>query len=132
MSKFGSPQIDLFASRVNKKCKVFVSWFPDPDAISTDAFTIYWGDFFFYAFPPFSVILRMLHKIKNESAQGIVEVPSWPAQPWYPLYKSLLVCNPIIFRPQKDLLFSFNRDPHPLWKNLSLEAGILSGRPSKN
>ena len=78
-----SPDIDLFASRLNKQVERFVSWKPDPDAIFIDEFTISWRDLFFYAFPPFSVISKCLHKIRTEGAEGIVIISLWPTQPWF-------------------------------------------------
>ncbi|XP_043270501.1 uncharacterized protein [Venturia canescens] len=67
--RLGKPQIDLFASRVNAKCKRFVSWFRDPESSATDSFTIQWSDFAIaYAFPPFSVIPRVLRKMREEGA----------------------------------------------------------------
>lgn len=56
---FGSPNIDLFASRNNTKCAKFVSWLPDPEACAIDAFTLDWSDTFFYAFPRFPLILSV-------------------------------------------------------------------------
>lgn len=52
---FGPFDVDLFASKNNTKCKKYVSWLPDPEAIAVDAFTLNWSDSFFYAFPPFIV-----------------------------------------------------------------------------
>ena len=43
-SKFGSPEIDLFASRLNNQLKRYVTWLPDPNAESVDAFTLDWGN----------------------------------------------------------------------------------------
>ena len=62
---WGKPEIDLFASRLNKQHPCYVSWKPDPGASFTDAFTISWSDYYFYAFPPFSIILRCLQKIEQ-------------------------------------------------------------------
>ncbi|KAI8427326.1 hypothetical protein MSG28_001905 [Choristoneura fumiferana] len=68
VNKFGIPNIDLFASRANAKCPIYISWKPDPDASNIDAFTITWTNHFFYAFPPFSLILKCIQKIKNDKA----------------------------------------------------------------
>ena len=38
--EFGNPEIDLFASRINKKCKKYVSWLRDPGSVAVDAFTL--------------------------------------------------------------------------------------------
>lgn len=124
---FFNPLIDLFATRINTKCSNFVSWFPDPDAITIDAFTISWKSKDFYAFPPFSQIPKVLHKIQQEKARGIVVVPWWPTQPWFPLFNDMLECAPIMFTPHIDLVFSSHRQPHPLWRHLTLAAGLLSG-----
>ncbi|XP_043482415.1 uncharacterized protein LOC122511321 [Leptopilina heterotoma] len=67
---FGPFKIDLFASTANKKCKKFISWKQDPNSYAIDAFTVNWNGFKFYAFPPFSVILRTLQKIITDKAEG--------------------------------------------------------------
>lgn len=71
-AKFGIPSIDLFASRLNAKCKDYVSWIKDPGSVAVDAVIINWNKFFFYAFPPFILIIRVLQKIKAEGARGVV------------------------------------------------------------
>ncbi len=100
---FGKPTIDLFASRSNRKCERYVSWKKDPESEAVDAFTLTWTHLEFYAFPPFSLVLKTLRKIKRDRAEGILVVPDWPSQPWYPLFCSLLISDPIIFKPNKNL-----------------------------
>lgn len=130
--QFFVPEIDLFASRLNAKCKKFISWHRDPEASYVDAFTVDWSKFKFYAFPPFSVIFKCLQKIISEGAKGILVVPRWPTQPWYPVFQSMLTTNTIILEPNIDLLFSIDRTiPHPLWPQLTLEVGVLSGKLCK-
>lgn len=130
VNTLGKPQIDLFANRNNTKCQDYVSWLPDPDAFSIDAFTLKWLDTFFYAFPPFALLSRVLQKIKREKAVGIVVAPLWPSQPWYPLFTSMIISQKITLKPRSNLLLSPSRDPHPLHKSLTLVAAILSGRHS--
>lgn len=127
IQQLGQPEIDLFASRTNAKCETFVSWRPDPDAITVDAFTISWQDNFFYAFPPFSLILRCLQKIVLDKAVGILVFPLWPSQAWYPQLKSMLVSEIVIIKANKDILSSRFRTHHPLYKSLTLGAAKLSG-----
>ena len=38
-ARWGTPDIDLFASRLNAKLPQYVSWKPEPDAVAIDAFT---------------------------------------------------------------------------------------------
>jgi hypothetical protein len=61
-----TPEIDLFASRLNAKTDKFVSWHPQPGAITYDAFTVSWADLQCYAFPPFSLLPRVLAKILKD------------------------------------------------------------------
>lgn len=130
-SRFGKFDIDLFATNINKKCEKFVSWHRDPESFVVDAFTIRWHQYYFYAFPPFSLILRVLNKIINDKATGVLIVPHWPTQSWYPLFKSLLMETPIYLSPKSDLLLSPFREPHPLCDKLTLVAGKLYGGLSK-
>lgn len=128
VEKWGWPDIDLFASRNNAKVSTFCAWKRDPDALFIDAFTLNWKKHFFYAFPPFSVIARVLQKIQLEKTVGILVVPLWPTQPWFPLFKLMLIDEPITFLPASDLLLSPCRSlKHPLAEKLTLIAGKLSG-----
>jgi ribonuclease HI len=127
---FGSPNIDLFASMNNAKCKRFCSWKPDPTSEAVDAFTICWSNEHFYAFPPFSLMSRVLQKIYNDQATGIVVAPYWSTQPWFPKFVSMLKCRPMVLQPNQCMLSSPFREFHPLYNHLSLIAGILSGKPS--
>lgn len=127
---FGCPEIDLFASRNNAKCDLFISWKQDPDAFAVDAFTINWQFKYFYAFPPFSLVLKCIRKIIDDKATGILVFPYWPSQPWFPLLQSVLV-SPILFlNPSKYLLQSNFREHHPLHTTLTLGAAKLCGRRS--
>ncbi|XP_046468122.1 uncharacterized protein [Neodiprion pinetum] len=91
ISEFGKPKLDLFASRINAKCQAYCSWHRDPDALAIDAFTINWKSKYFYAFPPFALVLRFLRKVIADRACGIAIVPNWPSQPWFPIFMDLLV-----------------------------------------
>lgn len=129
---FGHPEIDLFATRSNAKCKKFLAWKNDPEALAIDAFTVNWHPLgLFWAFPPFALILKALKKIVVDRATGIIIVPYWTSQPWFPLLMSLLIEKPLIFKPSPNLLLSPCRSiQHPLAGKLSLMAGKLSGNLS--
>ena len=101
-NKFGSPEIDLFASRLNKQYAKYSSWRPDPEALFVDAFSVNWNNLFFYAFPPFSLIGRCLEKLHANQAEGILIVPRWMSQSWYPKLLRLLVEASIVIHPKKE------------------------------
>ena len=64
ISKFQfQPELDLLASRLNVQLPVFVSYHPNTEAMHINAFSISWQSRPFYAFPPFAVIGKALHKI---------------------------------------------------------------------
>lgn len=130
IERLGSPNVDLFASRTNAKCPCFASWKQDPDATYIDAFTIDWRNINFYAFPPFSLILKCLRKIVDDNANGILVFPYWPSQPWYPLLKNLLASEIVYFTPNNNILKSPFRSLHPLHATLTLAAARLCSKPS--
>lgn len=126
--KFGKPAFDLFASSQNFKCSRYASWKLDPFSEVIDAFTFNWRNLNFYAFPPFSMITRVLQKIVTDKAEGILVVPLWQSQPWYPLWSKLIVSDKIFFGPDQYLLHSPFRMYHPLHADLVLVAAKLSGK----
>jgi hypothetical protein len=87
---WGSPEVDLFASRLNYRLPRYVSWGPDPGAWKIDAFSFSWGEsnLFFYVFPPFSLLARVARKILLEGPRAILLGPDWKTQPWQALVAS--------------------------------------------
>ncbi|XP_063915486.1 uncharacterized protein LOC135131605 [Zophobas morio] len=73
----------------------------------------------------FNQILEKFHE-----AKGILVVPDWPSQPWYPLFNKLLTTTPLKLGPDINLLSSPFRATHPLSATLALMAGSLSGKLS--
>ena len=124
------PEIDLFASRLNKQLPVFRSFRPDPEASFINAFSILWANKKLYCFPPFSCILQVLQKIIQDQATCVVVVPDWPTctQAWYPLLTSLFILPPVKLRLSKNLLRlpATPTTVHPLHKNMSLLICLLS------
>ncbi len=95
------PDVDLFASRINNQVDIYVSWKSDPHALFIDAFTVTWAGFTnSYAFPPFCLIPRCLHKVVQEKNTMIMLVPVWPTQ-LHPTFK---------FINQEPQGFPFNRE----------------------
>ena len=127
-NKFGMPEIDLFASRLNAQLPRFVSWHPDPDAEAIDALAYYWGDKFFYAFPPFCLVGQCIQKVLVDRAEGLMILPVWPTQPWYSMLLQLLTREPVILPKSKHLLINaMTGETHPM-TNLKLMCCSVSGR----
>ena len=127
---FGSPAIDLFASRLNKQVTTFVSWKSDPDALFIDAFSRPWHVLNFYAFPLFSGIWHCINKIKQEKVQGMKILPLWPAQTWFPIALQMMTSVPVQLPPDC-IHLPYTNKKHPLHKTLQLMACQLSGDPLK-
>ena len=128
---FGTPAIDLFASRLNSQLPIYASWHPDPGARFTNAFSFTWSDTNnAYAFPPFSVIGTILRKIQQDRANILLIAPLWPTRTWFSRALQLLTDHPRLL-PRNCL--TLPQDPqmsHPLAHKLTLAAMPLSGNPS--
>ncbi len=127
------PDIDLFASRLNNKLERYVSWKPDPGAIAIDAFSINWATERFYAFPPFSLLTKVLQKVGEDVAEGILIMPMWSTQPWYSVAMQMLIDHPRILPQMHQLLYLKHKvdKVHPLQQKLKLLACHLSGDHSR-
>ena len=66
-----------------------------------------------------SCILQTIQKIKQEKAIGMLVIPNWPTQLWYPLIALLLLHPPLVCLPSKRLLHlpAVPKDLHPLAKD---------------
>ncbi|XP_074640019.1 uncharacterized protein LOC141911049 [Tubulanus polymorphus] len=118
---FGNPLLDLFATRFNRRCPLFVSPFPDAEAWGVDAFSLDWSGMHAYAFPPTPVLPRLLDQIERSVNCNIVLVaPCWPAQKWFLPLLNLLCDNPRILPNFPSLLSQgiFRHHPNSQWLNL--------------
>lgn len=118
----GFPSIDLF-TYINNKCTTYV--FLASGSVFNGSRCIYLEHFIcFYAFLSFSLVLRTLRKIINDQAEGIVVVPYWPSQSWFPLFNQLLITSPLFSGPHFNLFSCPFRDNHPLAGTLILHQKI--------
>jgi len=78
------PTTDLFASPANSLCDQFVSLHYYPEALATNAFSMKWSNMSVLIFPPFALIGRVLRKLTEDRPTGLLVVPEWKTQPWYP------------------------------------------------
>lgn len=131
-SLWDSPEIDMFASRLNSQLSRFVSWKPDPEAEFIDAFAMNWSDLYFYAFPPFSLIPRLLVKLREEESECILIAPIWLTQSWFTTVMEHLIQDPYILPVHERLLtIPGTQKVHPLHRKLTLMVCRLSGKHYK-
>jgi hypothetical protein len=127
-SMWGVPQVDLFATRHNNKCPLFVSPVPDERAWAVDALSLDWSDLVAYAYPPTALIPLVLQKIIGSTTRILLIAPLWPRRSWFPLLLELLEEPPwqlplwrkLIQQPHNGL---FHQSPEVL----NLHAWPLSG-----
>ena len=127
------PDIDLFASRINNQFEKYMSYKPDPYALAIDAFSESWSNLNFYAFPPFSLLTRVLKKIREDQATGVIVAPLWRAATFFPVLMQSVVDFPVAISARNNLL-RLPENPkiiHPLARRLRLLVCLVSGQDSK-
>ena len=98
-------QINLFATSANLQCSVFFSPFRDPLAAGTDAFLQRWDGLQAYAFPPWSVVPRVVAKLRESPGMELTLIaPYWPQRPWFPDLLHLSLEPPVALPLRRDLL----------------------------
>ena len=98
-------QINLFATSENRQCSIFFSPFWDPLAAGTDEFLRSWDGLQAYAFPPWSIIPRVLAKLRESRGTELTLVaPYWPQRPWFSDLLHLLLEPPVVLPMRPDLL----------------------------
>ncbi len=95
IQEWGSPQVDLFATRRNNQLPVFVSPVPDTLALDYDALSVDWTGLDLYAFPPPILLGRVLAKVRRQPCRMTLVAPGWTAQSWFPRLFPLLVEVPV-------------------------------------
>lgn len=70
----------------------------------------------------------VLKKIQVDNATGILIVPNWKSQAWFPMFKELTTSKIITLKPNKySLICPFTRVKHPLQDKLMLIIAVVSG-----
>ena len=126
----GIPEIDLFASHLSNQVPAYMSWRPNPYIIAVDALQQPWHGHLLYAFPPFSLITRVLSKIRRERVLVILITPAWNSQPWYAMLLQMLIRKSFLLPSHVDLLKDPMHKPHTLLLNQSLR--LVAWRISGN
>ena len=91
-SPWGTPTCELFANRLNHHLPRYMSPCPDDQAYALDALVCPWPNEVLYAFPPFTLLDRVLLKILQERPRTLLLVaPSRPTATWFPTLQDLTV-----------------------------------------
>ena len=108
------PPVDMFATRYNCKLTKFVSPVPDPNAWVVDALTVSWENLDMYAFPPVSLLGKVISKLSDHLYKGVILIaPGWPNMPWFWDLVDLSSQIPICLPSHPDLVSQpFNRARH--------------------
>ena len=124
--EWGTPEVDLFANRLNHKLPIYMSWHRDPGAIAIDALNSSWQGYkYLYVFCAFSLIPRVINKINrlNHPVQLLMVIPFWPSQLWWIPLMDMIIAPIMILPPVDNILFLPHKPQvkHPL-KSLNLVA----------
>ena len=127
LSMTGFPNVDLFATRLNKRLPLYVSPIPDANALAIDAMSVNWDGMHAYAFPPFALIPVIINKIRQHHCKIVLVAPLWAEMSWFPDILRLLVAPPIRIPSVQNLLTQVDqRLVHQNPGNLKLHAWSLS------
>jgi hypothetical protein len=81
ISRLGvTPDIDLFASRINYQIEPHVPFHPDPGAIAVNTEYVMEELSTLYMFPPFCLISIILQKVQEEQCTVVLVIQRWPTQ----------------------------------------------------
>jgi hypothetical protein len=83
--KWGVLQIDWFASDHNAKLPTYWSRFWNEGCAGVDAFSESWSCTLGLFVPPISIISRVIHKMIQDKARGVLIVPQWFSAPFWPI-----------------------------------------------
>ena len=97
-----------------------------------DAFSFRWEGFRGYAFPPISLIPRILYKVRQDRATFLLIAPWWPKRTWFLEMITLVAGYPRILPVPRDVISQpISGTLHPWPASLHLTAWPLSERPER-
>jgi hypothetical protein len=123
------PIVDWFASEANHQLPRFFVWHPTQPSLAegVNAFMVSWRQTPGYVFPPFSLLPRIIRKVKDDNAQVLLLHPNWPGAPWYPSLQKITVMQLSIPASADVLRYPDHPDlRHPM-TDLQLQASWLDG-----
>ena len=112
--RYGSPEVDLFASEENAKCARFFS-IRGTAPLGLEALTHDWPGGLLYAFPPLRLIHQVLDRVRRLSLSVLLVAPGWGT--WRSEIAPLLYDHPWRLPPLRDLVSQADGDifhPRPV------------------
>jgi hypothetical protein len=91
VSLWGTPQIDLFASRQSAQCRRFMSWRAADKPEAVDALSVVWDFDLAFLFPPIPLLSRVVRKLEVSRGVFLLVTPYWEAQTWFASLQALPV-----------------------------------------
>ena len=94
-----------------------------------------WNKIFGFAFPPFSLIGRVINKVLRENIEAMILVTlTWQTQPWYTLLLRMSIQRPLLLPALLNLLLNPLGKKHILMKtrSLRLAAWKITGKTRKS
>ncbi|XP_073677299.1 uncharacterized protein [Garra rufa] len=126
--RFGRAAVDLFASHENNRCPLFFSLARDGAPMGVDALAYPWPNVLLYAFPPLSLIIPTLRRVKQYGHSVILIAPNWPGKLWLTEITQLLVDQPWPLPLRRDLLSQARGEIfHPAPDKVALWAWPVKG-----
>ncbi|CAJ0940380.1 unnamed protein product [Ranitomeya imitator] len=101
---WGHPEVDLFATKHNRKTINFCSLNPREYPLAVDAFLIRWDFRLAYAFPPLNLLPLVVRKIREDQARVILIAPFWPRRACFSWLRTMSVEDPWVLLDIPDLL----------------------------
>jgi hypothetical protein len=129
---WGSPTINLFATKMNNRLPQYMSPLPDPKALAVNALAVSWDSMNAYAFPPTPLIQAVLNKVVMDKVHLCLIAPCWPSKAWFPTLLELLTDHPRRLPEWDHLLWHpIGRVYHNFPSFYKLHAWKLSGASSE-
>jgi hypothetical protein len=91
VSRWGTPQIDLFASRQSAQFRRFMSWRAADQPEAVDALSMAWDFELAFLFPPIPLLKRVVRKLEVSRGMFLLVTPFWEAQTWFASLQALPV-----------------------------------------
>ena len=83
--RWGNFSCDMFANHLNCKTNKFYSKHWCPDSTGVDAFAFSWNGEFSWIVPPVTLLTKVIRKIKEDKASGVLIFPNWKKAAFWPL-----------------------------------------------